>query len=409
MKYRLLISFINTIVIMLPFIIIFSDYKTNKIKVVIIGTIYSLLYFLDIYFFTLPLWIREITLFVLTYLFIQSIYRFNHKLIFTTASIFFILNNLAIIISSPFNELVSENLYVLLLSLVKIVLTFMVAEYLNKYIKEYSDKLLQRNIITVLPMIIVFEFLYIQFIHNSSFEINIIIVVYCICITLVFFLVKKYFVSEEKLEQTQLVNTNNQKIINESKQYESDKEKYNQEKHDLIAKLATIKVEIEENNKDIAIKYLDELTGNVTSKNEVYFSPVKEINNILNLKVKSNPKIRINYQSNVVSLSETMIMDIIVIFSNLVDNAIDEIERADYSDNEIRIILKHNNHNYAISVENRLYNYKSLNTEKEDMANHGYGLKIVKKTIERYNGIIKIEQNINFKVIIVLFAKQSLK
>ena len=189
-------------------------------------------------------------MFVLTYLFIQSIYRFNHKLIFTTASIFFILNNLAIIISSPFNELVSENLYVLLLSLVKIVLTFMVAEYLNKYIKEYSDKLLQRNIITVLPMIIVFEFLYIQFIHNSSFEINIIIVVYCICITLVFFLVKKYFVSEEKLEQTQLVNTNNQKIINESKQYESDKEKYNQEKHDLIAKLATIKVEIEENNKE---------------------------------------------------------------------------------------------------------------------------------------------------------------
>lgn len=406
MKYKLLISFINTIVIMLPYIIIFSDYKVNKIIVCITGVTYSLLYFLDIYFLTLPLWIREIALFVLTYLFIQLIYRFNHKLIFTTESIFFILNNLTIIISFPLNKLVSENFYLLLLQVIKIVLTFMMAEYLNKYIKEYSDKLLHRNIITVLPMIVVFEFLYIQFILNDSLEINIIIVLYCICIILVFFMIKKYFVNEEKLAQEELINISNQKIIIESKQYESDKEKYNQEKHDLIAKLATIRVEVEAHQNQIAIKYLNELTSNVTGKNEFYYSPVKEINNILNLKVRNNPKIRINYQSNVPVLSETMIMDIIVILSNLVDNAIDEIERADYLDNEIRIVLNQSNHTYAISVENKLYNYKSLNTEKTDMANHGYGLKIVKETIEKYNGVINIEQSKYFKVIIILFVKK---
>ena len=402
MKYKLLLSFINTVIVILPFTIIFSDYKPNKTKVLIIGIVYSLLYFLDIYFLTLPLWISEIILFVITYLFIQTIYSFNHKLIITIASIFFILNNLVIIISSPLNELINYNIYLLSLALIKIISVYILAKWLKSFDEAYSPKILQRSIITILPLIVVFEFLYIQFILNNSLELDIIIICYCISIGLVFILIKKYFVNEEKLTQAQLKNLNNQKIINETHQYESDKDKFRQERHDLIAKLTTIKVEIEDDKKDVAIKYLNELTKNVSNRHDKVFSPVKEIDNLLNIK-SSNRDIKLNYESNVFSIPDKMVMDIVVILSNLIDNAIDEIRRMNIDHPEIKINLNHNDHIYAILVENSLTNKKNLLSEKEDKDNHGYGLKIVKETVEKYHGVINIEQDQYFIVRIVLF------
>lgn len=406
MKYKLLFSFINTVIVILPFTIIFSDYKPNKTKVLIIGIVYSLLYFLDIYFLTLPLWISEIILFVITYLFIQTIYSFNHKLIITIASIFFILNNLVIIISSPLNELINYNIYLLSLALIKIISVYILAKWLKSFDEAYSPKILQRSIITILPLIVVFEFLYIQFILNNNLELDIIIICYCISIGLVFILIKKYFVNEEKLTQAQLKNLNNQKIINENHQYESDRDKFRQERHDLIAKLTTIKVEIEDDKKDVAIKYLNELTKNVSNRHDKVFSPVKEIDNLLNIK-SSNRDIKLNYESNVFSIPDKMVMDIVVILSNLIDNAIDEIRRMNIDHPEIKINLNHNDHTYAILVENSLTNKKNLLSEKEDKDNHGYGLKIVKETVEKYHGVINIEQDQYFIVRIVLFENET--
>lgn len=406
MKYKLLFSFINTVIVILPFTIIFSDYKPNKTKVLIIGIVYSLLYFLDIYFLTLPLWISEIILFVITYLFIQTIYSFNHKLIITIASIFFILNNLVIIISSPLNELINYNIYLLSLALIKIISVYILAKWLKSFDEAYSPKILQRSIITILPLIVVFEFLYIQFILNNNLELDIIIICYCISIGLVFILIKKYFVNEEKLTQAQLKNLNNQKIINENHQYESDRDKFRQERHDLIAKLTTIKVEIEDDKKDVAIKYLNELTKNVSNRHDKVFSPVKEIDNLLNTK-SSNRDIKLNYESNVFSIPDKMVMDIVVILSNLIDNAIDEIRRMNIDHPEIKINLNHNDHTYAILVENSLTNKKNLLSEKEDKDNHGYGLKIVKETVEKYHGVINIEQDQYFIVRIVLFENET--
>lgn len=406
MKYKLLFSFINTVIVILPFTIIFSDDKPNKTKVLIIGIVYSLLYFLDIYFLTLPLWISEIILFVITYLFIQTIYSFNHKLIITIASIFFILNNLVIIISSPLNELINYNIYLLSLALIKIISVYILAKWLKSFDEAYSPKILQRSIITILPLIVVFEFLYIQFILNNNLELDIIIICYCISIGLVFILIKKYFVNEEKLTQAQLKNLNNQKIINENHQYESDRDKFRQERHDLIAKLTTIKVEIEDDKKDVAIKYLNELTKNVSNRHDKVFSPVKEIDNLLNIK-SSNRDIKLNYESNVFSIPDKMVMDIVVILSNLIDNAIDEIRRMNIDHPEIEINLNHNDHTYAILVENSLTNKKNLLSEKEDKDNHGYGLKIVKETVEKYHGVINIEQDQYFIVRIVLFENET--
>lgn len=406
MKYKLLFSFINTVIVILPFTIIFSDYKPNKTKVLIIGIVYSLLYFLDIYFLTLPLWISEIILFVITYLFIQTIYSFNHKLIITIASIFFILNNLVIIISSPLNELINYNIYLLSLALIKIISVYILAKWLKSFDEAYSPKILQRSIITILPLIVVFEFLYIQFILNNNLELDIIIICYCISIGLVFILIKKYFVNEEKLTQAQLKNLNNQKIINENHQYESDRDKFRQERHDLIAKLTTIKVEIEDDKKDVAIKYLNELTKNVSNRHDKVFSPVKEIDHLLNIK-SSNRDIKLNYESNVFSIPDKMVMDIVVILSNLIDNAIDEIRRMNIDHPEIKINLNHNDHTYAILVENSLTNKKNLLSEKEDKDNHGYGLKIVKETVEKYHGVINIEQDQYFIVRIVLFENET--
>ena len=69
----------------------------------------------------------------------------------------------------------------------------------------------------------------------------------------------------------------------------------------------------------------------------------------------------------------------------------------------IKIQIGYYNEYLSIIIVNSSLAEKDLKTSKKDKVNHGYGLVNIKKTVEKYNGNLKIEQaHESFKVDIIL-------
>lgn len=90
-------------------------------------------------------------------------------------------------------------------------------------------------------------------------------------------------------------------------------------------------------------------------------------------------------------------IDVCVIYSNLIDNAIEACNRIDDGSEKYIIVSSKSNKYYLyIEVENSISFYEEFDkknngfrTKKKDKKNHGIGLESIKKSIEKYDGQIK--------------------
>ena len=104
-------------------------------------------------------------------------------------------------------------------------------------------------------------------------------------------------------------------------------------------------------------------------------------------------------------------IDVCNIFTNLLDNS---MEAAKKNENKnIKLYIYEKNGYVIIKNENFCKCYKKnkigkFETTKKDKKSHGYGIKIIEKTLEKYNGDlnIKIDNGI-FRMIILLPQNKS--
>lgn len=85
-------------------------------------------------------------------------------------------------------------------------------------------------------------------------------------------------------------------------------------------------------------------------------------------------------------------LDLAVMLSNLIDNAVESLVRDGASDS-IRCQVLERNENLLISVENNVYHPVDVNhltTHKPDKERHGLGLPSVRELVNRYDGLIEI-------------------
>ena len=88
--------------------------------------------------------------------------------------------------------------------------------------------------------------------------------------------------------------------------------------------------------------------------------------------------------------------DISIIFGNALDNAIEENEKLPLEDRYINISLVYDTSLICkISNACRCKKINILKTSKTDKSNHGFGIENIKSALEKYNGIINIEQTNN--------------
>ncbi|NLZ81233.1 MAG: ATP-binding protein [Clostridiales bacterium] len=100
--------------------------------------------------------------------------------------------------------------------------------------------------------------------------------------------------------------------------------------------------------------------------------------------------------------------DMAVILGNLLDNAIEAVKGLEKKDRKIQLKMRYDLPNVSIAVTNPFAGNRKKDsnqnyvTTKEDERNHGLGMKIVKDTVERYQGILEAKDYNNVFITHVL-------
>ena len=129
--------------------------------------------------------------------------------------------------------------------------------------------------------------------------------------------------------------------------------------------------------------------------NKIIFCNNDILNYIINSRIihmeKEKIEFRYNLCENVDGVKE---VDLNIVLSNLLDNAIEACEKESCEKKEIYLSLHKRAGYLVIIVENTFYgSIKYLQqscTSKDDKKNHGYGLASVKDILEKYNGRLQI-------------------
>ena len=165
-------------------------------------------------------------------------------------------------------------------------------------------------------------------------------------------------------------------------------------RHDICAHIAVIRKYIEQNESEKLLAYLADME-NKTGLNEIRsYTGNFAVDAVINDQVKNmaEKNIKFSFEGFFQSRKEISDFDLCTIFYNLIKNAVEGCERATSSGGHINVIIKNIGEKTGIIIENDTV-LKTLpadyiiSTTKEDKRNHGYGMRSIRTTVEKYNGI----------------------
>lgn len=189
-------------------------------------------------------------------------------------------------------------------------------------------------------------------------------------------------------------------------------------RHDMKLHLASIRGYSSEIHANTITNYVDSLLGEIKASETYSDTGNIAIDSILNFKLQNAQDDTIKLELNLMvpeSLNMDM-ADISTILGNLLDNALAAVSHAE--DKWINVTIEFSRGNLFIQVQNTfdgnvLYTSgmhrkeKTIATRKTG-GSHGYGIKNIKKAVEKYNGQTEIKHEGHvFSVAILLYLEQS--
>ena len=192
-------------------------------------------------------------------------------------------------------------------------------------------------------------------------------------------------------------------LLEKEKQYQISKENIdiiNRKCHDIKYQIRSLEFLDSENKKEA----LDEMSKSIS----IYDTSINTGNNALNaiLSEKSLYCVSHNIKFSKIidgnKLSFMKLSDVFALFGNILDNAIEAVEKIKDGNKRVISLTSSFQNNYlTIRVDNYFINEVKINndsieTTKSDKAYHGFGTKSIKYIVEKYNGnlIIKTEGDI---------------
>ena len=152
--------------------------------------------------------------------------------------------------------------------------------------------------------------------------------------------------------------------------------------------------------------YLDDMQGELQKIQLKKFNTGNEIMDIMsNFYIPQlSDKIKINFRvRSVPNLDE---MKLCTIYSNLLQNAVEELNSDPTREGNLEILFTQDIDVFRLMISNSIFREKendSFATRKKDKKNHGIGLENVKRVVDELGGKIWITDNDNiFKVIVEL-------
>lgn len=193
----------------------------------------------------------------------------------------------------------------------------------------------------------------------------------------------------------------------EIKQKNIEMQKY---KHDFQSHIICLNHLLGQGNINESIKYVESMKMNLSYWEQKYQSGNDVIDAILNEQARISKIHNILFEVDGVLPSNINISnyDLCVIFSNILNNA---VESAMMSSKEKYVKTKLGAFNGYISivVKNSSEAKSDFKTTKSDKDNHGYGLLILRESVNRLNGDIKIANNGNEFITDVIIKENDIQ
>lgn len=170
-------------------------------------------------------------------------------------------------------------------------------------------------------------------------------------------------------------------------------------KHDLKTHQFAMKSLLENNQIQDALRYLNQISNSIEANHLNYIDTNNiHIDSILNYKISlaANKNILIRCQIKIPDHLDVEPFDISVILGNLLDNAIEAEELRKCKNKVVDLTMKYDRGCFYLKITNKFtHNLNRVNgifhTHKEDVNNHGLGLKSVQRSVEKYNGILSFD------------------
>lgn len=187
-------------------------------------------------------------------------------------------------------------------------------------------------------------------------------------------------------------------------------------RHDIKNQYAMMGLLIKDEKYDELKKYYAEYTEKWKNILDYTNCGNKVIDNLINLeKLKASEKgIQIDTKIAIPPLLPFSSTDLCSLITNILDNAIEEIERIQDLKNKNTVSVQIGIHEsyFILSVSNPTADSKNkdLISKKQDKNNHGYGLKIIKSIVKKYKGSMQIEnENNEFNISVILLMELEKK
>ena len=221
----------------------------------------------------------------------------------------------------------------------------------------------------------------------------------------------------EKQYETARLQQENRYYHNQLKSMEQSVNATRSFRHDIQNHFNMIEGFLKANKTDEALIYLQKLRESDRLSEESFVSTGNfVIDSVLNYKLSVIQDLDVNTELDI-SVPPTLKIDtvhFVSILTNLLDNAIEALNAMDDAAHKtLRIRIAYNKGRLFILIQNSyagdlIYEDGAICSSKPDANNHGYGFENVKRAIEPYNGLLKINHNEGiFSVQVLLYVEST--
>ncbi len=180
--------------------------------------------------------------------------------------------------------------------------------------------------------------------------------------------------------------------------------------HDIGNHLETMQILINEGDNEEAKNYAENLMFKYRNIKKNYFCENKIINAVLlnKLKVCDQQEIPYSLEIKVPELLSIEDIDLMSVFTNLLDNAIEGCLRGEVHKRYVEIKAAIIGNYLSVKVVNNkqkvvVYNTPAISTWKKEKHLHGYGMKILDEIKEKYDGKLEYQdQGDSFSALVLL-------
>ena len=212
---------------------------------------------------------------------------------------------------------------------------------------------------------------------------------------LIFYLFDEIIKSYMRKQEAESIKQNKLYFQHELEVMQKSQLKMDFLRHDMKNHFIRIEGFAKENNVSEILNYVEQGRRSLISEEGYVITGNKSVDCILNYKLDEASQKNITFSVNAVIPDNLKIsaFDLSTILGNILDNAIEAAAKS--SDKKIDVSINYNKNTLAIIIINTFDGKinKNFETTKSNPLGHGLGLKSVKITAEKYNGLVEYDYN----------------